>query len=49
MDNPAFMERYAYHSITITVIEFVNLYPLFPMLANQIEQHSEDFNEVPKR
>lgn len=47
--NLNFMKRYVYHSITITVVEFVNLYPLFPVLTHQIEQHCEDFNEVAKR
>ncbi|MEC4724815.1 mechanosensitive ion channel family protein [Shewanella sp. D64] len=44
--NLNFMKRYVYHNMTITVVEFVNLYPLFPALLTQIEQHCEDFNEV---
>ena len=47
--NLNFMKRYVYHSFNITVVEFVNLYPLFPALSGQIEQHCEDFNEVAKR
>jgi small-conductance mechanosensitive channel len=47
--NLNFMKRYVYHSITITVVQFVNLYPLFATLTRQIEQHSEDFIEVAKR
>ncbi|QDE31176.1 MULTISPECIES: mechanosensitive ion channel family protein [Shewanella] len=47
--NLNFMKRYVYHNITITVVQFVNLYPLFPSLTRQIEQHCEDFIEVAKR
>jgi small-conductance mechanosensitive channel len=47
--NLNFMKRYVYHNITITVVEFVNLYKLFPELTRQIEDHCEDFIEVAKR
>ena len=47
--NLNFMKRYVYHDFKITVIEFVNLYPLFPDLLVKIEQHCEDFFEVAKR
>ncbi|WP_394392504.1 mechanosensitive ion channel family protein [Shewanella woodyi] len=47
--NLNFMKRYVYHNFTITVPKFVNLYPLFPSLTVQIEQHCEDFHEVAKR
>ncbi len=47
--NLNFMKRYVYHNITITVVQFVNLYTLFPALTRQIEQHCEDFIEVAKR
>lgn len=47
--NLNFMKRYVYHNITITLVQFVNLYPLFPGLTRQIEQHCEDFIEVAKR
>ncbi|MDO6612975.1 mechanosensitive ion channel family protein [Shewanella sp. 1_MG-2023] len=47
--NLNFMKRYVYHSFTITVVEFVNLYPLFPALTSKIEAHCEDFLEVATR
>ncbi|GIU10325.1 MULTISPECIES: mechanosensitive ion channel family protein [unclassified Shewanella] len=47
--NLNFMKRYVYHDFCITVVEFVNLYPLFPELHEKIEAHCEDFNEVAKR
>ncbi|MCG9730149.1 mechanosensitive ion channel family protein [Shewanella sp. Isolate13] len=47
--NLNFMKRYVYHDFFITVVEFVNLYPLFPELHEKIEAHCEDFHEVAKR
>lgn len=47
--NLNFMKRYVYHNFHITVVEFVNLYPLFPELHEKIEAHCEDFHEVAKR
>ncbi|WP_217274178.1 mechanosensitive ion channel family protein [Shewanella sp. VB17] len=47
--NLNFMKRYVYHNITITLVEFVNLYPLFAPLLLKIEQHCEDFHEVARR
>jgi small-conductance mechanosensitive channel len=47
--NLNFMKRYVYHDFKIVVLEFVNLYPLFPDLLVKIEQHCEDFFEVAKR
>lgn len=47
--NLNFMKRYVYHSFHITVVEFMNLYPLFPELHEKIETHCEDFHEVAKR
>lgn len=47
--NLNFMKRYVYHNITITIVPFVNLYPLLPALTRKIEQHCEDFIEVAKR
>ncbi|GIU24532.1 mechanosensitive ion channel family protein [Shewanella schlegeliana] len=47
--NLNFMKRYVYHDFFITVVEFVNLYPLFPELHEKIEAHCEDFIEVAKR
>ena len=47
--NLNFMKRYVYHNFTITVNEFVNLYPLFPALLKKIDSHCADFIEVAKR
>ncbi|MGS0682706.1 mechanosensitive ion channel family protein [Shewanella sp. 125m-7] len=47
--NLNFMKRYVYHDFHITVVEFYNLYPLFPELFEKIEAHCEDFYEVAKR
>lgn len=47
--NLNFMKRYVYHDFHITVVEFVNLYPLFPELYEKIEAHCEEFHEVAKR
>ncbi|GIU17707.1 mechanosensitive ion channel family protein [Shewanella sp. MBTL60-007] len=47
--NLNFMKRYVYHDFHITVVEFVNLYPLFPELHEKIEAHCEEFHEVAKR
>nr|WP_283104554.1 mechanosensitive ion channel family protein [Shewanella olleyana] len=47
--NLNFMKRYVYHSFSIMVVDFVNLYPLFPLLHKKIEAHCEDFHEVATR
>ncbi|GGP76000.1 mechanosensitive ion channel protein MscS [Shewanella ulleungensis] len=47
--NHNFMKRYVYHHMTITVAQFVNLYPLFPELTNKIDAYCEDFIEVARR
>ncbi len=47
--NLNFMKRYVYHNFHITVVEFFNLYSLFPELHEKIEAHCEDFHEVAKR
>ena len=47
--NLNFMKRYVYHEFQITVVEFVNLYPLFAELHEKIEAHCEEFSEVAKR
>ncbi|GIU49035.1 mechanosensitive ion channel protein MscS [Shewanella sairae] len=47
--NLNFMKRYVYHDFNITVVEFVNLYPLFAELYEKIEAHCEEFSEVAKR
>lgn len=47
--NLNFMKRYVYHNFTITVRDFVNLYPMFPDLIVKIEAHCEDFIDVARR
>ncbi len=47
--NHNFMKRYVYHHMTITVAQFVDLYPLLPELTRKIESYCEDFIEVAKR
>ena len=47
--NLNFMKRYVYHSFSITVPEFHNLYPMFPSLLSKIEEHCQSFNEVARR
>ncbi|WP_394251614.1 mechanosensitive ion channel family protein [Vibrio profundi] len=47
--NLNFMKRYVYHNFSITVKDFVNLYPLLPELVTKIEHHCEDFIEVARR
>lgn len=47
--NLNFMKRYVYHSFSIVVKDFVNLYPLLPNLVTKIEEHSEEFIEVARR
>jgi len=47
--NLNFMKRYVYHNFSITVKDFVNLYPLVPDLVTKIEHHCEDFIDVARR
>ncbi|MDV5167880.1 mechanosensitive ion channel family protein [Photobacterium rosenbergii] len=47
--NLNFMKRYVYHSFSITIKEFVNLYVLVPELIEQIEGHCEEFIDVARR
>ncbi|PSU35807.1 mechanosensitive ion channel family protein [Photobacterium lutimaris] len=47
--NLNFMKRYVYHSFSITVKEFVNLFVLVPELIEQIESHCEEFIDVARR
>ncbi|MEC6816072.1 mechanosensitive ion channel family protein [Photobacterium toruni] len=47
--NLNFMKRYVYHNFSIVVRDFVNLYPLLPIMVTKIDHHSEDFIEVARR
>ncbi|MGR5283917.1 mechanosensitive ion channel family protein [Vibrio maritimus] len=47
--NLNFMKRYVYHSFSIVVPGFKNLFPLLPELTIRIEKHSEDFIDVARR
>ncbi|MBY6185281.1 mechanosensitive ion channel family protein [Marinobacter hydrocarbonoclasticus] len=47
--NLNFMKRYVYHSFSIIVPGFNNLFPLLPDLISKIEHHSEDFIDVARR
>ncbi|GAK84262.1 small-conductance mechanosensitive channel [Vibrio ponticus] len=43
------MKRFVYHDFSIVVRDFVNLYPMLPLLTNKIEEHCQDFSEVARR
>ncbi|WP_297476533.1 mechanosensitive ion channel family protein [uncultured Photobacterium sp.] len=47
--NLNFMKRYVYHNFSIVVKDFVNLYPLLPIIITKIDHHSEDFIDVARR
>lgn len=47
--NLNFMKRYVYHSFSITVRDFVNLFIIVPEMTEQIEGHCEEFIEVARR
>lgn len=47
--NLNFMKRYVFHSFTIVVPEFVNLFPLLPRLHDKIEEHFAHFMDVARR
>ena len=47
--NLNFMKRYVYHSFSIIVPGFNNLYPLLPDLIQKIEHHCEEFIDVARR
>ena len=47
--NLNFMKRYVYHSFSIIVPGFDNLFPLLPELTSKIEHHSENFIDVARR
>ncbi|KJG24371.1 mechanosensitive ion channel protein MscS [Photobacterium iliopiscarium] len=47
--NLNFMKRYVYHNFSIVVRDFVNLYPLLPIMITKIDHHCEDFIDVARR
>ncbi|MGF1686601.1 mechanosensitive ion channel family protein [Photobacterium japonica] len=47
--NLNFMKRYVYHSFSITVRDFVNLFLIVPEMIEQIEGHCEEFIDVARR
>ncbi|MCC2522018.1 mechanosensitive ion channel family protein [Vibrio coralliilyticus] len=47
--NLNFMKRYVYHNFSIVVSEFVNLYPLVPVMIEKIEGHCHYFSDVATR
>ncbi|MBW3163606.1 mechanosensitive ion channel family protein [Ferrimonas balearica] len=47
--NLNFMKRYVYHSFSIIVPGFNNLFPLLPDLIQKIEHHCEEFIDVARR
>lgn len=47
--NLNFMKRYVYHSFSITIKEFVNLFVMVPEIIEQIESHCEEFIDVARR
>ncbi|NVD07809.1 mechanosensitive ion channel family protein [Vibrio sp. JPW-9-11-11] len=47
--NLNFMKRYVFHNFSIVVRDFVNLYPLLPLLNEKIEAHTSYFLDVAKR
>ncbi|KJY83877.1 mechanosensitive ion channel protein MscS [Vibrio galatheae] len=47
--NLNFMKRYVYHDFNIVVPEFVNLYPLIPLMLEKIDVHTHYFHEVATR
>ncbi|MDZ5513720.1 mechanosensitive ion channel family protein [Vibrio fluvialis] len=47
--NLNFMKRYVFHNFTVVVPEFVNLYPLVPVMHERIEEHFSHFIDVARR
>lgn len=47
--NLNFMKRYVFHNFNIVVPDFVNLFPLVPVLHEKIEEHFAHFMEVARR
>jgi len=47
--NLNFMKRYVFHHFTIVVPEFINLFPLVPMIHERMEGHFAHFMDVARR
>ncbi|EKO3974180.1 mechanosensitive ion channel family protein [Vibrio fluvialis] len=47
--NLNFMKRYVFHNFAVVVPEFVNLYPLVPVMHERIEEHFSHFIDVARR
>ncbi|AUI88471.1 mechanosensitive ion channel protein MscS [Vibrio azureus] len=47
--NLNFMKRYVYHNFSVVVKDFVNLYPILPILHDKIEEHCSYFSDVAHR
>ncbi|EDP60456.1 mechanosensitive ion channel family protein [Vibrio sp. AND4] len=47
--NLNFMKRYVYHDFSIVVKDFVNLYPLLPLVTDKIDEHCRYFSDVAHR
>ncbi|ENM5824883.1 mechanosensitive ion channel family protein [Vibrio metoecus] len=47
--NLNFMKRYVFHNFNIVVPDFVNLFPLVPVLHQKIDEHFAHFMEVARR
>jgi len=47
--NLNFMKRYVYHDFSVVVKDFVNLYPLLPLLTDKIDDHCSYFADVAHR
>ncbi len=47
--NLNFMKRYVFHHFTIVVPEFVNLFPLVPLIHERMEAHFAHFMDVARR
>ncbi len=47
--NLNFMKRYVFHSINIVVPDFVNLFPLVPLMHHRMEVHFAHFMDVARR
>ncbi|WCP82589.1 mechanosensitive ion channel family protein [Vibrio harveyi] len=47
--NLNFMKRYVYHDFSVVVKDFVNLYPILPLLTDKIDEHCSYFADVAHR
>ncbi|MGI9945894.1 mechanosensitive ion channel family protein [Vibrio hyugaensis] len=47
--NLNFMKRYVYHNFSVVVKDFVNLFPILPLLTDKIDEHCSYFADVAHR